>query len=95
MLELDDAMHIFEQHVPWAEIANFLSSLIKLLAEPDIFSSRAFAKPFPTPNDGVGRPLPRGVVEDTRCNTHRPSPHKEQGDYNASEPVVVDGGRYK
>ena len=62
MLDIDDAMHIFEQHVPWVEIVDFLNSMIKLSAEPDMSPSRVFAKPFPTPHDGVGRPLPEDFV---------------------------------
>ena len=62
MLNIDAAMQIFEQHIPWADIANFLNSIIKLLAEPDMFPSRIFAKLFPTPKEGVGRPLPEDFV---------------------------------
>ena len=59
---IDAAMQIFEQHIPWAEIANFLNSRIKLSDEPNMFSSRIITKLFPRPNEGVERPLPEDFV---------------------------------
>ena len=62
MLNIDAAMEILEQDIPWAEIANFLTSIIKLVVELDIIPSKILAKSFPKPNEGVGRPLPEDFV---------------------------------
>ena len=51
---IDKAMKYVEQDVPWVEICSFLNAL----AKPDAMTENVWARTFPKPDHGIGRPLP-------------------------------------
>jgi len=54
IVHTESALKPLECHVPWAEIASFLTSL----AKTDSMSLKVLNKDFPKPDKGIGRPLP-------------------------------------
>ena len=54
LASVDKAMKYVEQDVPWGEICSFLNTL----ARPEALTTKVWAKEFPKPENGIGRPLP-------------------------------------
>lgn len=54
LLSVEKAIKYVEHDVPWVEICSFLNAL----AKPEAMTDKVWAKAFPKPDQGFGRPLP-------------------------------------
>ncbi|MCJ1395728.1 hypothetical protein MMC18_008614 [Xylographa bjoerkii] len=58
LLNIEKAMTMLETRIPWADIAQFLTSL----AKPQTMTSKVLSGEFPRPDEGIGRPLPEDFL---------------------------------
>lgn len=58
IINVEKAVKLFEKDIPWEDMASFLNAL----ARSDTSTLKVFDENFPSPDKGIGRPLPEDLV---------------------------------